>query len=82
MIRKCEYVPTLETERLILRELNPADADDLQEWFCLKEMYTYWGTPAPKKGFQAAELFVDPRPHVKRKPDKGFFRSMGIARKP
>ena len=38
MIRKCEYVPTLETERLILRELNPADADDLQEWFCLKEI--------------------------------------------
>ena len=57
---------------MILRELSAADADDLQEWFCLKEMYTYWGAPAPKKGFQVAELFVAPRPYVKRKPDKGY----------
>lgn len=76
MFRKCEYVPTLETDRLILRELEASDADDLQEWFCLKEMYTYWGTPAPREGFQVADLFIDPRPHVKRKPDKGFMWGM------
>ena len=35
-------------------------------------MYKYWGN-LPGKGEKNPELlFVDPRPHVKRKLDKGF----------
>lgn len=33
MFRKCEYIPILETKRLLLRELVPSDATDLKEWF-------------------------------------------------
>ena len=72
MFRKCEYIPVLETKRLLLRELVPSDATDLKEWFGRDEVYKYWGN-LPGKGEKNPEiLFVDPRPHVKRKLDKGF----------
>ena len=29
MIKECKYIPTSETERLILRQLKPEDAEDL-----------------------------------------------------
>ena len=43
-----EWVPTLETERMILRELRPEDADDLRKWLGRDELCTYWGRPARK----------------------------------
>ena len=72
MLKKCKYVPVLETKRLIMREPVPDDAGDLKEWFGLEEVYQYWGNP-PGKGEKNPEiLFVDPRPNVKRKLHKGF----------
>lgn len=72
MFKKCEYVPILESKRLVLRELNSEDADDLQEWFGLDKVYTYWGHPPGVGEKNVASLFIDPRPHVKRKPSKDF----------
>ncbi len=64
MLKKCKYVPVLETKRLIMREPIPDDAGDLKEWFGLEEVYQYWGNP-PGKGEKNPEmLFVDPRPKV------------------
>ena len=61
MFRKCEYIPILETKRLLLRELVPSDATDLKEWFGRDEVYKYWGN-LPGKGEKNPEiLFVDPR---------------------
>lgn len=65
---KCLYVPLLETERLILRELVPEDAEDLGKWLGSDEIYTYWGRKASKGEKQPELLFKDPRPDVKRKP--------------
>ena len=47
-MKVCKWVPTLETDRLILRELKPEDADDLRTWLGRDEIYTYWGRPASK----------------------------------
>ena len=65
---KCLYVPTLETERLLLRELVPEDAGDLSKWLGSDEIYTYWGRKASKGEKEPALLFEDPRPSIKRKP--------------
>ena len=32
MLKECKYIPTLETDRLILRQLMPKDAEDLRKW--------------------------------------------------
>ncbi len=72
MIRQCIWIPELETRRLILRKLEPEDAADLQEWLYRPEVYTYWGTPLGKGEHDARKLFIDPRPHVKRKPSHDF----------
>jgi len=48
MLKKCRYIPLLETDRLILRELTPEDTEDLREWLGLDEVYTYWGRSASK----------------------------------
>ena len=29
MLKECKYIPRLETERLVLRQLQPEDAEDL-----------------------------------------------------
>jgi len=31
MLKKCKYIPTLETDRLVLRELMEADVEDLRK---------------------------------------------------
>lgn len=72
MLKKCRYIPLLETDRLILRELTPEDAEDLREWLGLDEVYTYWGRSASKGEKNPELLFVDPRPNVKRKPSHDF----------
>ena len=72
MIKQCLWIPRLETKRLILRKLDMEDADDLQTWLWRPEVYTYWGTPLGKGEHDARKLFIDPRPHVKRKPSHDF----------
>ncbi len=72
MQTNCLYVPTLETERLLLRELVPEDAEDLGRWLGSDEIYTYWGRKAGKGEKEPALLFIDPRPNVKRKPSHDF----------
>ena len=32
MLKECKYIPTPETERLILRQLKPEDAEDPGKW--------------------------------------------------
>lgn len=49
MLKKCRFLPKLETERLILRELTVEDTDDLKDWITRDDIYTYWGRPANKE---------------------------------
>ena len=79
MLKECKYIPTLETDRLILRQLMPKDAEDLRKWLGRDKVYTYWGRPASKGEKNPELLFVDPRPNVKRKPTDDFL--WGIERK-
>lgn len=71
-MKKCLWIPTLETERLFLRELTAEDADDLRKWLGLDIVYKYWGRSASKGEKNPELLFIDPRPHVKRKPSHDF----------
>ena len=71
-MKECKWIPTLETERLILRKLKPEDADDLRKWLGREEVYTYWGRKASKGEKNPELLFDDPRPGVKRKPSPDF----------
>ena len=79
MLKKCKYIPILETDRLVLRELTEADVEDLRKWLGLDEVYTYWGRAASKGEKNPELLFIDARPHVKRKPAPDFI--WGIERK-
>lgn len=72
MLKECLWIPRLETERLFLRKLTAADADDLREWFGSDIVYQYWGRPASKGEKNPELLFIDPRPNVKRKPSHDF----------
>lgn len=72
MLKKCKYIPRLETERLVLREMTVNDTGDLKTWLGDEKVYTYWGR-GPSKGEKNPELlFIDPRPHVKRTPSPDF----------
>lgn len=72
MLKKCQWVPALETDRLLLREPTETDAADLAEWLGLDSIYRYWGREASKGEKNPELLFVDPRPNVKRKPSHDF----------
>ncbi len=72
MLKECRYIPRLDTDRLVLRQLLPDDAEDLRKWLGRDEVYTYWGRPASKGEKNPELLFVDPRPSVKRKPSNDF----------
>jgi len=72
MLKKCKYIPRLETDRLILRELSVNDTEDLRKWLGLEEVYTYWGRKADKGEKNPELLFIDPRPNVNRKPSPDF----------
>lgn len=63
--------PEIETERFFLRSLIPEDAVQMA-WLSDPELYTYWGRGANNGELHPETIFVDPRPHVKRKPDPGF----------
>ena len=71
-MKVCRWIPTLETDLLILRELKPEDSDDLRKWLGRDEIYTYWGRPASKGEKNPELLFIDPRPNVKRQPSPDF----------
>ena len=68
MLNEYLWIPELETKRLILRKLTPDDVEDLREWLGLDIVYKYWGRPANKEEKNPELMFIDPRPHVKRKP--------------
>lgn len=72
MLKKCLWIPKLETERLLLRELTPNDTDDLRDWLGLDIVYQYWGRPAGKGEKNPELLFIDARPQVTRKPSHDF----------
>lgn len=71
-MKKCLWIPTLETKRLFLRELTSDDADDLRKWPGPDIVYKYWGHAAGKGEKNPELLFIDPRPHVKHKPSHDF----------
>lgn len=72
MLRKCRYLPKLETKRLILRELEKSDVDDLREWIDRDEIYTYWGRPANRDEKDPALYFTDPKPGIKHRLTSDF----------
>ena len=72
MLKVCRYIPRLETNRLVLRELTADDAEDLRKWLGKDEIYTYWGRSASKGEKNPELLFADPRPNVNRKPSHDF----------
>lgn len=72
MLKKCKYIPRLETPRLILREISEKDTEDLRKWLGRDEIYTYWGRSANKGEKNPELLFIDARPNVKRKPSPDF----------
>ena len=43
MLKECRYIPKLETDRLVLRQLLPDDAEDPGKWLGRDEVYTYRG---------------------------------------
>ena len=79
MLNEYLWIPELETKRLILRKLTPDDVEDLREWLGLDIVYKYWGRPANKEEKNPELMFIDPRPHVKRKPSHDF--KLGIESK-
>lgn len=40
--------PVMETERLLLRELQPDDAEDYYNYFSNDEVTRFWGYDSPK----------------------------------
>lgn len=72
MLKKCKYIPRLETDRLVLRELTENDVEDLRKWLGCDELYTYWGRSANKDEKNPELLFIDARPNVNRKLSPDF----------
>ena len=72
MLKICRYIPRLETNRLVLRELTADDTEDLRKWLGKDEIYTYWGRAATKGEKNPELLFIDARPNVSRKPSHDF----------
>lgn len=62
MMKKCLWIPTLETERLFLRELTADDADDLRKWMGLDIVYKYWGRSASKGEKKSGAAVYRPTP--------------------
>lgn len=59
--------PVLETKRLQIRPLRPADANDLKEWLNNPSLYQYWGKRPGKSDLNPELLF-----QKKEKPTKSF----------
>lgn len=69
-----EQKPVINTERLRLRPLRPADIPALKEWMPDKSIYVYWGK-GPGKTDRNPELFFEKA----EKPSKSFH--LGIEEK-
>ncbi|QHT62855.1 GNAT family N-acetyltransferase [Paenibacillus lycopersici] len=59
--------PMMETERLVLRELQPDDAEDYYTYFSDQEVTRFWGYDCPKDIKTVASTFVRFRNAFKRK---------------
>lgn len=74
-----EQHPTLQTERLILRQIVPDDAADLDKVITNEEMYKYWGAPLSNNE-KSGERYI--RRNLTRKPnEKPHGITWGIALK-
>lgn len=67
MLKKCRFLPRLETDRLILRELKKEDTGDLKEWINRDELYTYWGRSINEDEKDPDLFFKDPAPEKKHR---------------
>ena len=65
----CKHIPTLETERLILREMVPADADDIKRYSADERLYTYWGRNMSRKEKEPSEMFRPVSSRKEKDPD-------------
>lgn len=66
--------PIIESERLIIRQLQPSDVPALKEWMPDKSLYTYWGKGPGKTDKYPELLFTK-----EEKPTKSFH--LGIVMK-
>lgn len=66
--------PTIETERLVLRTLQPSDIPALEQWMGDKSIYTYWGKGPGKTDKNPKLLF-----EKEERPSKSFH--LGIIHK-
>ena len=57
--------PTIETARLIIRPMTPADIPALSEWMPDQSIYTYWGKGPAKAEKNPALLFAKEEKAVK-----------------
>jgi len=52
-------LPSIETERLILRKISSKDADDWAECTTDPEIYKYWGRSAKKRELDPKTIFTE-----------------------
>jgi [ribosomal protein S5]-alanine N-acetyltransferase len=82
--------PTLETERLILREITPADSGDIFAIYSDEEVMRYWGSP-PHRSMAETRMMIEGvaasylaregiRWGIARKPDDRLVGSCGLWR--
>ena len=62
MLKKCRFIPRLETDRLILREITEADTEDLRQWLGLDKVHAFWGCPASRDEKTRSSCFAPPAP--------------------
>ena len=66
--------PTIETDRLIIREMSVSDVPSLKKWMPDQSIYTYWGK-GPSKAEKDPKLLFEKT----ERPSKSFH--LGIANK-
>lgn len=66
--------PVIETERLIIRPMNPTDVPALKEWINDRSIYAYWGKGPGRTDLKPELMF-----EKEQRPTKSFH--LGIAEK-
>jgi [ribosomal protein S5]-alanine N-acetyltransferase len=69
------HLPTLHTERLVIRQLEPADIPAMFVIFSDEAVMRYWSTEAMRESEQAAELLAE----IDRYRESGTLFQWGIA---